>query len=166
MWCSRVFIGTWNVNGLPATTSLTPWLASDLEPPDIYAVGFQELDLSKEAFLFNDTPREEEWRWVPLKVFVQFFVIPCIFVIGCNYLCPIMFTLLCCSLSCFIQLRRAVIAGLHPGAKYRQVALVRLVGMMLILLVQEKHEKHIRNVAYETVGTGIMGKMVIIIFEI
>ena len=55
-----------------------------------------------------------------------------------------------------------MIAGLHPGAKYRQVALVRLVGMMLILLVQEKHEKHIRNVAYETVGTGIMGKMVLI----
>lgn len=112
----RVFIGTWNVNGLPPTSSLTPWLASDMEPPDIYAVGFQELDLSKEAFLFNDTPREEEWR-------------------------------------------RSVIAALHPGANYKQVALVRLVGMMLILLVQEKHEKHVRNAAFETVGTGIMGKM-------
>lgn len=112
----RMFIGTWNVNGLPPSSSLTPWLASDLEPPDIYAIGFQELDLSKEAFLFNDTPREEEWR-------------------------------------------KAVMAGLHPGGKYRQVALVRLVGMMLILLVEEKHVRHVRNAAYETVGTGIMGKM-------
>lgn len=61
----KVFVGTWNVNGQPASVSLADWLTiTDPDPPDIYAIGFQELDLSKEAFLFNETPREGEWLYV------------------------------------------------------------------------------------------------------
>lgn len=112
----RVYCATWNVNGQPPTVGLAEWLAADTEPPDIYAIGFQELDLSKEAFLFNDTPREEEWK-------------------------------------------AAVLNALHTKAQYRKVALVRLVGMMLLVLVQEQHAAYVRSVATETIGTGIMGKM-------
>ncbi|XP_012276603.1 inositol polyphosphate 5-phosphatase OCRL-1 isoform X2 [Orussus abietinus] len=113
----RIFVGTWNVNGQPPNgITIEQWLSCDEVPPDLYAIGFQELDLSKEAFLFNDTPREEEWRKVVTK-------------------------------------------SLHPKGVYQQVALVRLVGIMLIIFARDIHMPHIDNVSVDTVGTGIMGKL-------
>jgi len=111
-----IFVGTWNVNGQSPAEPLSGWLAGDQDPPDIYVIGFQELDLSKEAFVFLESPKEEEWS-------------------------------------------RAVAAGLHPAATYVMVRLVRLVGMMLLVYTKQEHEQFITNVAVDTVGTGIMGKL-------
>ncbi|KAL3245155.1 hypothetical protein MRX96_018292 [Rhipicephalus microplus] len=113
----RFFLGTWNVNGQACgNVNLHDWLSADPEPPQLYAVGFQELDLSKEALLFSDSPREEEWL-------------------------------------------RAVVLGLHSGCRYRLVKLVRLVGMMLVLFVEERLAPHVHEVEAHSVGTGILGKM-------
>eukprot|EP00055_Hartaetosiga_balthica_P015944 m.98149 g.98149 ORF g.98149 m.98149 type:complete len:962 (+) comp9001_c0_seq2:161-3046(+) len=65
----HLVIGTFNVNGRSPVlndngdvVSLTPWLLDRIaDEPDMYALGFQEADLSKEAFLFGESKREDEW---------------------------------------------------------------------------------------------------------
>ena len=103
-----IFCGTWNVNGQspPIDGSLADWLQPKSEdpPPEIYALGFQELDLSKEAFVFNESPKEEQWYEAVYKYLPQ-----------------------------------------SETNHYKKVKLVRLVGIMLIVFVQEKYAKYVRG---------------------
>ena len=43
---------------------------------------------------------------------------------------------------------------------YSQIKVIRLVGMMLAVFIQERHYPFISELMAEQVGTGIMGKMV------
>ncbi|EGD82200.1 hypothetical protein PTSG_02873 [Salpingoeca rosetta] len=57
----NICVGTFNVNGRKPDTSLAPWLLSgDHDSVDLFILGFQEVDLSKEAYVF-ESKREEEW---------------------------------------------------------------------------------------------------------
>ncbi|GFN84722.1 inositol polyphosphate 5-phosphatase ocrl-1, partial [Plakobranchus ocellatus] len=110
----RVFCGSWNVNGQSPDEPLHKWMVVDNEPPDIYAICFQELDLSKEAFIFTDSTKETEWQ-------------------------------------------ASVKAYLHPKATYRKVKSIRLIGVLLILYIQEKHVPYVKFIDSDSVPTGIMG---------
>jgi hypothetical protein len=69
----KYFAGTWNVNGRPPTADLdlTPWLLSAdaahnlqqtlEEIPDIFFIGLQEMDLSAEALLRNESNKDSDW---------------------------------------------------------------------------------------------------------
>lgn len=64
-----IFVGTFNVNNRqPATTTfLTEWLFCGEEKnivPEIIAVGFQEIDTSGGAYIYDDRKKEDEWETI------------------------------------------------------------------------------------------------------
>lgn len=68
----NVFFGTWNVNGISPPQSLAEWLGSDFAQsdtgyPDIYCVGFQELDMSANALILGNCAKVRPWEDVVYK---------------------------------------------------------------------------------------------------
>lgn len=58
----KIFTATWNVNGRPCDDiDLKDWLSVTNDPPDIYAVAFQELDLSPMAIARGDNRPDPIW---------------------------------------------------------------------------------------------------------
>lgn len=58
-----IYVATWNVNGqAPGDIRLNEWLdAESGSRPDIYAIAFQELDLSAKAFTVSETKPDPVW---------------------------------------------------------------------------------------------------------
>jgi hypothetical protein len=57
-----VFCGTWNVNGTTPPASLDPWLVRKDMKPDVYCIGFQELDLSVSGLVLGDNSKAAPWE--------------------------------------------------------------------------------------------------------
>jgi len=73
----HILVGTFNVNNRqpPSNTSLEEWLYSVTNNednkenilPDIIAVGFQEIDTSSGAYIYDDKKKEDEWDQIVRK---------------------------------------------------------------------------------------------------
>lgn len=58
----NIYVATWNVNGqAPGDIRLNEWLSANEGVPDIYAIAFQELDLSAKAFTVSETKPDAVW---------------------------------------------------------------------------------------------------------
>lgn len=112
----KIFVGTWNVNEQVPRKEVSSWLSVDDEPPDLFVLGLQELDLTADSFLKKDLPREEAWLTIMEK-------------------------------------------GLHPKGQYKKVKSIRLVGILLMVFIEDKHLSFVKDVYAESVATGIMGLM-------
>lgn len=72
----RIYTATWNVNERPspADIDLHEWLSTSEEPPDIYAVAFQELDMNAKSIAMGETKRDAVMDgWMCVKLFCQYF---------------------------------------------------------------------------------------------
>ncbi|CAF4428299.1 unnamed protein product, partial [Rotaria sp. Silwood2] len=74
----NVLVGTFNVNNrqVPPNILLEEWLyqvtdnnnkSNQICIPDIIAVGFQEIDTSGGAYIYDDKKKEDEWEQIVRK---------------------------------------------------------------------------------------------------
>jgi hypothetical protein len=69
----HILIGTFNVNNrqAPSNTLLEEWICNARNNeeilPDIIALGFQEIDTSSGAYIYDDKKKEDEWEQIVRK---------------------------------------------------------------------------------------------------
>jgi phosphatidylinositol-bisphosphatase len=69
----KIYVGTWNVNGKSPTEDIGPWLLQKQDDmPDIFALGFQEADMSTEAYIISDNLKPDEWTLAVLRGLGQY----------------------------------------------------------------------------------------------
>ncbi|CAK9295175.1 unnamed protein product [Gordionus sp. m RMFG-2023] len=232
----KVYIGSWNVNGQSVSEDLFPWLGDYPEdsprPADIVAIGFQELDLRTEAYIFYESHKEAEWlnacdsclrkvvqkynkyygnKWDTLsQAYRNHYISPIKYnakksslkpstsfnsdLVGLNLkgensnpsyskyygkhndndkLSDSYEALTLANTDSAQPHSKSHTRALHPGIEvkdeeieeitpfspYVKLHLVRLVGMMLVIFVKKDILPFISDIASETLGTGLLGKM-------
>ncbi|ETM99496.1 hypothetical protein PPTG_18747 [Phytophthora nicotianae INRA-310] len=138
---TRVVTGTWNVNakkplGPAEATKIVDWLhptttESRREPPDIVALGFQEIvDLNAVNVVVNSAltvQRSSAWEEAMLTALNRY--------VG------------------------ASTAASETAVQYRVVLEKHLVGILLLVFVRTDHWDHVKEIKGATAGVGIMGVM-------
>ncbi|KAG6587362.1 Inositol polyphosphate 5-phosphatase [Phytophthora cinnamomi] len=138
---TRVVTGTWNVNAkkplAPAEAAkIVHWLqpqthAQALEPPDLVALGFQEIvDLNAVNVVVNSAltvQRSSAWEEAVLMA-LNWHIGPSS-------------------------------GGEGPAVQYKVVLEKHLVGILLLVFVRLDHWDHVKEIKGATAGVGIMGVM-------
>lgn len=58
----KIFCGTFNVNCIiPNDIYLKEWLSVVSEPPDLYAIAFQEIDMAPNTIILSETRPDRQW---------------------------------------------------------------------------------------------------------
>ncbi|KAF8307217.1 DNase I-like protein [Clavulina sp. PMI_390] len=70
----NIFIGTWNLNGRPASESLLPWLfpRPNTPEPDMFVIGFQEIvQLTAQQIVQTDPENLRRWELILTETFAR-----------------------------------------------------------------------------------------------
>ena len=124
----RIFVGTWNCNARgPPTPSVINWLLYHIDPlPDIYVVGFQEIVTLNAKHLANDAKSTK--REAEWTAY----------------------------LGTTLNQYAEHVHKAAPPDLYARVRVVRMVGILLLIYVKNKHTPHLKGIVDKTVACGIM----------
>ena len=119
------------MNGKKLSESLAVWLNEVVPAPDVVVVGFQELDLSAETFLLNNSSKARPWEDAISSALNQRDDVEA----------------------------HAVPGGGGSASKYTHVVSKQLVGILLVVFVKSSLGAHVSVVGTDSAGVGVLGVM-------